>query len=75
MSGWEALGWTWLAGGALAVVVFTAYRAWECRSGGLRWEWPAYAGRVLLLLLFWPLAALAVLALIPGWVRQRRDRR
>ncbi len=74
MSRWELIAWSWLAAGGVAAVAFTAYRCWECRSNRMPWEWVSYLGRVLLLLVFWPLALLAFLALLPSWLRQRRDR-
>ncbi len=75
MSTWEIIGWSYLAAGGLAAVLFTLYRSWECRANRMPWAWPSYLGLVLVLLIFWPLAGLAFLVLLPSWLRQRRDRR
>ncbi len=75
MSGVQVFACWWLGIGASAALLFTLYRIWECRANRMPWAWVAYGGRVVLLLIFWPLAGLAFLAVLPGWLRQRRDRR
>ncbi|MBA3684355.1 MAG: hypothetical protein H0W72_03855 [Planctomycetes bacterium] len=75
MSTWQIFACWWLGIGLSGAAIFTIYRAWECRANRMPWDWSAYLGRVVLLLLFWPLAGLAFLAVVPSWLRNRRNRR